>query len=388
MRSRALLLTVILVAGFYYVISTPASVLSRLLRPFSSVAGSWSGPVTANSASTYTADEENNIEIYKTARLATVNITSTVLRETWFFQVYPSQGTGSGFIINDQGEIVTNNHVVSGSRELIVTLSDKKKYKATIKGIDAANDLALIKIDASRKLPYLHLGESDTLQVGQKVLAIGNPFALEGTLTTGIVSSLGRSLQGEGGNTLEDMIQTDAAINPGNSGGPLLDSHGNVIGINTAIIGSQTANGEGGSIGIGFAMPVNRAKAMLDEYRRNGHISRPVLGVQVVPVSGDLAVDLRLPSEGGLLIQRVDPGSPADEAGLRGPTQRVIVGNYPLGIGGDLIVAIDGDPVTKAEALQRALNRKHGGDVMELTIFRGNRTMKVKVTLGSAPQRL
>jgi S1-C subfamily serine protease len=388
MRSRTLVLTVILVAGFYYVISTPASNLSRLLRPLSSAAGSWSGPVTANSASTYTADEENNIEIYKTARLATVNITSTVLRETWFFQVYPSQGTGSGFIINDQGEIVTNNHVVSGSRELIVTLSDHKKYKAVIKGIDAANDLALIKIDANRKLPYLHLGESDTLQVGQKVLAIGNPFALEGTLTTGIVSSLGRSLQGESGNTLEDMIQTDAAINPGNSGGPLLDSHGNVIGINTAIYGSQTAGGEAGSIGIGFAMPVNRAKAMLDEYRRNGHISRPVLGVQVVLVQGDLAGDLHLPTEGGLLIQRVEPGSAADEAGLRGPTQRVIVGNYPLGIGGDLIVAIDGEPVTKAESLQRALNRKHGGDVIELTVYRGNRTLKVKVTLGSAPQRL
>ncbi len=388
MRSRALVLTVMLVAGFYYVISTPASTLSRLLRPFASVAGSWSGPVTANSAPTYTADEENNIEIYKSARLATVNITSTVLRETWFFQVYPSQGTGSGFIINEQGEIVTNNHVVSGSRELVVTLSDHKKYKAVIKGIDAANDLALIKIEAPRKLPFLHLGESDTLQVGQKVLAIGNPFALEGTLTTGIVSSLGRSLQSEGGNTLEDMIQTDAAINPGNSGGPLLDSHGNVIGINTAIYGQQTAGGEAGSIGIGFAMPVNRVKAMLDEYRRNGHISRPVLGVQVVPVQGDLAEELRLPAEGGLLIQRVEAGSPADEAGLHGPTQRVIVGNYPLGIGGDLIVAIDGEPSTNADALQRALNRKHGGDVIELTIFRGNRTMKVKVTLGSAPQRL
>ncbi len=388
MRSRALLLTVILVAGFYYVITTPASSLGRLLRPFTTVAGSWSGPVTANSAPTYTADEENNIEIYKTARLATVNITSTVLRETWFFQVYPSQGTGSGFIINEQGEIVTNNHVVSGSRELIVTLSDHKKYKAVIKGIDGANDLALIKIDAPRKLPFLHLGESDSLQVGQKVLAIGNPFALEGTLTTGIVSSLGRSLQSENGNTLEDMIQTDAAINPGNSGGPLLDSHGNVIGINTAIYGQQTAGGEAGSIGIGFAMPVNRVKAMLDEYRRNGHISRPVLGVQVVPVQGDLAEELRLPAEGGLLIQRVESGSPADEAGLRGPSQRVIVGNYPLGIGGDLIVAIDGVPSTNADSLQRALNRKHGGDAIELTIFRGNRTLTVKVTLGSAPQRL
>ena len=390
MKSRALLLTVVLVAGFYYFISQPASTLARLLRPFSNPAGAWSGPVTAHTAGTFTSDEENNIEIYKSARLATVNITSTVLRETWFFQVYPSQGTGSGFILNEQGEILTNNHVVNGSRELSVTLSDHKKYKAVIKGVDPRNDLALIKIEANRKLPFLHLGDSDNLLVGQKVLAIGNPFGLEGTLTTGIVSSLGRSLQGEGGNMLEDMIQTDAAINPGNSGGPLLDSHGNVIAINTAIYGSQTAGGEAGSIGIGFAMPINRAKAMLDEFHKNGHISRPVLGVQVTPflVQGDLAEELHLPAEGGLLLQRVEPGTAADEAGLKGPTERVLVGNYPLGIGGDLIIAIDGAPVTQADALQRALNRKHGGDVMELTIYRNGRTMKVKVTLGSAPQRL
>jgi len=390
MKSRALLLTVVLLTGFFYLISQPASSLSRLLRSFANTPGTWSGPVTAHSAPSFTSDEENNIQIYKTARLATVNITSTVLRETWFFQVYPSQGTGSGFILNEQGEILTNNHVVNGSRELSVTLSDHQKYKATIKGVDPRNDLALIKIDVNRKLPFLHLGESDNLQVGQKVLAIGNPFGLEGTLTTGIVSSLGRSLQGEGGSVLEDMIQTDAAINPGNSGGPLLDSHGNVIAINTAIYGSQVAGGEAGSIGIGFAMPINRAKTMLDEFHRNGHISRPVLGVQVTPflVAGDLAEELHLPAEGGLLLQRVEPGLAADAAGLHGPTERVIVGNYPLGIGGDLITAIDGEPVTKADALQRALNRKHGGDVMELTIFRNGRTMKIKVTLGSAPQRL
>jgi S1-C subfamily serine protease len=389
MKSRTLLLTVVLVAGFYYAISQPSSVLGGFLRPFSKTAGNWSGPITAHTAPAFTSDEENNIQVYKTARLATVNITSTVLRETWFFQVYPSQGTGSGFILNEDGEILTNNHVVTGSRELSVTLSDHKKYKAVIKGIDARNDLALIKITANRKLPYLHLGESDNLQVGQKVLAIGNPFGLEGTLTTGIVSSLERSLQGDNGNMLEGMIQTDAAINPGNSGGPLLDSHGNVIGINTAIFGSQTAGGEAGSIGIGFAMPVNRAKAMLDEFHKSGQISRPVLGVQVTPflIQGELAEELHLPTEGGLLLQRVEQGSAADEAGLRGPTQRVIVGNYPLGIGGDLIVAIDGAPVTAADALQRALNRKRGGDTMELTIFRGGRTSKVKITLGSAPQR-
>ena len=388
MKSRALLLTLVLVGGFSYLISQPNATLARFLRVFSNAPGSWSGPVTAHSAPAFTSDEENNISIYKAARLATVNITSTVLRETWFFQVVPSQGTGSGFILNDEGEILTNNHVVNGSRELSVTLADHKKYKAIIKVVDPRNDLALIKISANRKLPFLHLGDSENLQVGQKVLAIGNPFGLEGTLTTGIVSSLGRSLEGDNGNMLEDMIQTDAAINPGNSGGPLLDSHGNVIGVNTAI---YSAGGrEAGSIGIGFAMPVNRAKAMLDEFHKNGQLSRPVLGVAVTPflVQGDLAQELHLPTEGGLLIQRVDPGSAADEAGLHGPTERVIVGNYPLGIGGDLIIAIDGEPVTSSDALKRALNRKRGGDVMELTVFRTGRTMKVKVKLGSAPQRL
>jgi S1-C subfamily serine protease len=389
MKSRALLMTVVLVTGFFFFISQPRSNLVRLLRPFMGASGTWSGPVTAHSAPAFTSDEQNNIDIYKSSRLATVNITSIVLRETWFFEVYPSQGTGSGFLINDQGEILTNNHVVTGSRDISVTLSDHKKYKATTLGIDARNDLALIKIDANRKLPFLHLGDSDNLQVGQKVLAIGNPFGLEGTLTTGIVSSLGRSLRGDSGTMLEDMIQTDAAINPGNSGGPLLDSHGNVIAINTAIYGSQTAGGEAGSIGIGFAMPINRAKAILDEFHRTGHISRPVLGVQVTPflVQGDLAQELHLPAEGGLLLQRVEPGSAADQAGLRGPNERVIVGNYPLGIGGDLIIAIDGVPVAQPDALQRALNRKQGGDTMELTVFRNGRTMRVNVKLGSAPQR-
>jgi S1-C subfamily serine protease len=283
---------------------------------------------------------------------------------------------------------LTNNHVVTGSSNLTVTLADKKTYKARVLGTDPRNDLALIQISANRKLPVLRMGDSDGLQVGQKVLAIGNPFGLEGTLTTGVVSSLGRTLEGENGRALEDMIQTDAAINPGNSGGPLLDSHGSVIGINTAIYGQSNGEGEAGSIGIGFAMPINRAKAMLDEYHKSGHISRPVLGVQALLIQGDLAQALELPQEGGLLIERVESGSAAAEAGLRGPNRSVIVGNYRLGIGGDLIVAIDGKPVDTNDALQRALNRKKGGDPMELTIYRGGRTQKVTVRLGSAPEQL
>ena len=185
----------------------------------------------------------------------------------------------------------------------------------------------------------MKLGDSDGLQVGQKVLAIGNPFGFGGTLTTGVVDSLGRTLQPQEGRRLEDMIQTDAAINPGNSGGPLLDSHGAVIGINTAIYGPQ------GNIGIGFALPINRAKAMLDEFQAKGRVTRPYLGIQTIYISGDAADDLGLPNEGGLLIQRVEGGSPASDAGLHGPTRRAIAGVYQIGIGGDFIIAVDGQPV-------------------------------------------
>ena len=387
MKSRTLLLTLLLLTGFWYVTSRADWHPGRYLRPLTATGRLWSAPETARGAG-FSSDEMNNIDIYKSARLATVNITSIVYQQDWFFQVYPAQGTGSGFILDDEGHILTNNHVVRGTAELNVTLSDHKKYKARILGTDARNDLALIQIRANRKLPSLHLGDSDGLQVGQKVLAIGNPFGFEGTLTTGIVSSLGRSLSSGEGPPLEDMIQTDAAINPGNSGGPLLDSHGNVIGINTAIYGQQTGDGQAGSIGIGFAMPINRAKAMLEEFRSSGHVSRPVLGIRTVPIQGDVAEALGYPASGGLLIQVVESGSAADEAGLKGPTRRVIVGNYPLGIGGDLIVAVDGKPIEKQDDVQRELARKRAGDPMVLTVMRNGKTQKVTVKLGAAPETL
>ena len=292
---------------------------------------------------------------------------------------------GSGFVINDNGQILTNNHVVSGSQSLTVTLADKKQYKAKIIGTDPRNDLALIQVSAGRKLPFLHLGDSDGLQVGQKVLAIGNPFGLEGTLTTGIVSSLGRSLASEGERPLEDLIQTDAAINPGNSGGPLLDSHGDVVGINTAIYNNlQMGEGQAGNIGIGFAMPISRAKMMLDEYRAHGKILIPVLGAQAFLVTGELADALILPSTGGLLVQDVERGSTAEDAGLRGPKRSVIVGNYRLGIGGDLIVEVDGKPADSQGALARAMTRKRVGDSLELVILRDGRRQKLTVKLGES----
>jgi S1-C subfamily serine protease len=390
MRERPLIFTLLLVGAFWYVTSKADWNLRRVIQPLSASGRLWSDPVTAH-GSGFAPDEQNNIDVYKNNRLATVNITSIVYQRDFFFQVFPQKGIGSGFIINAEGDIVTNNHVVDGSRNLTVTLSDKKQYKATVVGLDRRSDLAILHIKADRKLPFVRLGNSDDLLVGQKVLAIGNPFGLEGTLTTGIVSSLGRSLQSEDGAPLEGLIQTDAAINPGNSGGPLLDSHGDVIGINTAIYSTPSNNGgEAGSIGIGFAIPINRAKEKLEEYRATGHISHPVLGIsQVFPVQGDLAEELQMPASGGLLIEGIEQGSPADIAGLKGPTRAVIVGGrYRLGIGGDLITAIDGKRVEGQDGLVNALNAKRPGAKMVFTIFRNGRTMNISVALGSAAETL
>ncbi|MGA2879368.1 MAG: trypsin-like peptidase domain-containing protein [Bryobacteraceae bacterium] len=372
--SRIIVITGLLVSGFLLITTKTDWGQRRILNPVSSAGPLWSGPSSTH-ATGLSSDETNNIDIYKSSHLATVNITSTVYRRTIFMEIYPSKDQGSGFLISADGKILTNNHVVANERQLEVTLSDQSRYKAQLLSRDEANDLALLQITPRTKLPALHLGDSDALQVGQKVLAIGNPFGLEGTLTTGIVSSLGRSIRGENERTLEGLIQTDAAINPGNSGGPLLDSAGNVVGINTAILGPN-----GGNIGIGFAMPINRAKLMLDDFQAGR--KRPKLGVSVVPIAGDYADALRLPTQGGLLIQEVDPDSAAARAGLRGGRQEVQIGNAEVLVGGDLIMSIDGKPVERDDAISRALAAKRTGDTLELTIFRNGKTINVRVRLG------
>ncbi len=372
MRLRIFVITALLVGGFLLLTTKNGWAPRRILDPVSGSGPLWSGPSTAH-ATSLSSDENNNIDIYKAAHVATVNITSTVYRRN-FWEVYPAKDQGSGFLISPDGKILTNSHVVANERQLEVTLPDQSRYKAKLLSRDESNDVALLQIEPRTKLPSLHLGDSDGLQVGQKVLAIGNPFGLEGTLTTGIVSSLGRSIMGENEHRLEGLIQTDAAINPGNSGGPLLDSAGNVVGINTAILGPN-----GGNIGIGFAMPINRAKLMIDDFQAGR--KRPKLGVSVVQISGDYADALSLPSRGGLLIQEVDPDSPAARAGLRGGRQEVQIGNAQLMVGGDLIMSIDGQPVDRDDAISRALAHKRAGDTLDLTIFRGGRTTNVKVRL-------
>ena len=373
MKMRTILIALALVGGFIFFTTSPLSPLRRSNGPL------WDGPTVARPAG-LGSDEVNNIDIYKAAKNSVAYITSTVYQQTFFFEVVPTRALGSGFVISEDGRILTNNHVISGSSKIEVKFSDGSLYTAKVLVRDRVDDLALIKIEPRKKLPFLRLGDSDAVQVGQKVLAIGNPFGFAGTLTTGVVSSLGRAIRGE--NTqLEGLMQTDAAINEGNSGGPLLDSSGNVIGINTAILAPS-----GGNIGIGFAMPINRAKSMLDDFRTGKSFGRPRLGISTVFVSGDLAEQLKLPVNGGLLIQEVAQGSAAAQAGLRGYRDVVLVGNMRLGIGGDFVTAIDGKAVAEPDAVTRTLTSRRPGDTLTLQIVRGGKAMEVKVKLGEVPE--
>jgi S1-C subfamily serine protease len=373
MSSRVLLLGLLLAAVFVWLTSKSGlnvRTSAHWYQPSSSVRGAGLGP-----------DEQNNIDIYKAARLATVYITSTTVRRDFFYQPVASQSLGSGFLINEQGLILTNFHVVSGSSRIQVTLSDQSQYFGTALDTDRSDDLALIKIVPKKKVQVLKLGDSDHLQVGQKVLAIGDPFGLEGTLTVGVVSSIGRVIDGENDQRLEGMIQTDAAINGGNSGGPLLDSEGNVIGINTAILGRT-------NIGIGFALPINRAKVLLSDYHSGRTTERPKVGITTEYVAGDLAEALELPRRGGLLVQQIASGSSEEAAGLRGANQVVAIGNVELGIGGDLIVAIDGQPVEREDALVRAIAQKRVGDTIVLTVIRRRNSIRLPVKLLRPPADL
>jgi S1-C subfamily serine protease len=374
--SRIFLFTLFFGLAFIWATSRANWSVPGALAPIFRRAAVWSRPTPVKGGG-LSSDELNNIDIYKRAHLATVYITSTTVQRD-FFQLYTAQNLGSGVVINEDGFILTNFHVISGGRQIRVTMSDQTQYNATRLDIDRSDDLALIKINPRRRLSSLPLGDSDRLQVGQKVLAIGNPFGLEGTLTTGIVSSIGRTIQANEGARLEGMIQTDAAINGGNSGGPLLDSAANVVGINTAILGEK-------NIGIGFALPINRARALLDDYRAGRVTERPHLGASTAFVAGDLAAALNLPERGGLLIQNVEPGSSANIAGLHGAQEIVLIGNDQIGIGGDLIIEADGQPIEHEDSMVRILARKRVGDNLDLTVVRNGRTLRIRLKLGRAP---
>ncbi len=326
------------------------------------------------------SEEQINVNVYKKAIPSVVNITSTALTFNFFYGVVPQQGQGSGFIFDKEGHILTNFHVVEGARQVDVTLHNRKKYRAQIIGTDRSHDLAVIKINAP-DLTSATLGDSRNLQVGLRVFAIGNPFGFQGTMTRGIISSL-RSVETPDGAQIDEAIQTDAAINPGNSGGPLLDSHGNVIGINTMIAGAA-----GQSAGIGFAIPINSAKALLNDLVTYGTVRRPALGIQSIPITPELADEMGLAADNGVLIINVSPGGPAERAGLRGGTKEAYLGNIPIKLGGDLIVAIDGKPVEDQRDLAQVMNNHRAGDKVTVTIYRGRRKMDVPITLGEARGR-
>jgi S1-C subfamily serine protease len=327
------------------------------------------------------SEEQNNISVYRKNIASVVNITSRAVTFDFFYGLVPAEGQGSGFIIDKDGHILTNYHVIADARQVEVTLHNRKKYRATIVGTDRSHDLAVVQIKAPDLQP-MTLGDSTHLQVGQKVYAIGNPFGLSGTLTRGIVSSI-RSVQEPDGVAIDEAIQTDAAINPGNSGGPLLNWHGEVIGINTMI-----ASNVGQSAGIGFAIPINTAKAVLNDLVTLGRVRRPALGVRTIPVDPDLADQMGLAADYGLLIVQVVPGGAADRAGLQGGNERAFLGNVPIMVGGDLIVAIDGEKVQDQQDLAQLMNKHRAGDTVRITVYRGKKKLDVDVTLGEAREQV
>ena len=314
---------------------------------------------------TVAGDETNNREIYESFGPGVVNITSTVLVQDWF-TAYPKQGTGSGSILDQDGHILTNYHVIQDAEKLEVTLSNKETYPARILGVDPDNDLAVIRIEAPKEqLVPIPLGDSKSVFVGQKVLAIGNPFGLARTLSTGIVSGLSRPLRSAFTNRLiEGVIQTDAAINPGNSGGPLLNSRGQIIGINTMIYSPS-----GGSVGIGFAVPVDTARRVVNDLLQYGRVRKPSLGISPIPVNGQLARLLELPVREGLLIAEVTPGGAASRAGIRGASRSKppwVVAN----ISAPLAATSSCRRMCGGQAVVRAARR--GGEVRSLSLGRAS----------------
>ncbi len=328
-----------------------------------------------------TEDEINNISIYSRVGPGVVNITSVVVERDFFSRPVPKEGAGSGVIIDTKGHILTNHHVIRNSDKLEVTLSDGSRWPARLVGSDPGNDLAVLKIEApGKKLTVIPMGDSSQLEVGQKVLAIGNPFGLGQTLTTGIISSLARSIRSESGILINDVIQTDAAINPGNSGGPLLDSNGKIIGINSAII-SPT----GASVGIGFAIPINTAKRILPDLISKGRVSYPWIGASVYPLIPEFSNYLGLIAERGAMIMEIVPNGPADKAGLRGGNRRVQVGNSLIIIGGDVITELNSEKVNSSDDLIRTIRDHRPGDNIKLKILRDGRFLHINVILGEKP---
>jgi S1-C subfamily serine protease len=351
--------------------------LSGHFQPFGSASISPPSSITDPSLAT---DEQNNIEVYKATAPGVVYIQSTTtVRDFFGMFSRPVEGAGSGSIIDEQGDILTNYHVIADAEKLTVSFGSGKNYPAKVVGRDPDTDLAVIRLLETPKevLTIVPMGDSDKLIVGQKVLAIGNPFGLDRTLTTGVISGLQRPIRAQNDRKIEGAIQTDASINPGNSGGPLLDSHGRMIGIN-----SQIESPSGASAGVGFAIPINIAKRVVPELVKNGEVLRPKLGIVPRDVES-LSNQVRLPVSSGVLIWNVQPGGPAANAGLRGMVQTE-EGDLELG---DIIVAVDGEKINNNDELYRALNKHQVGDSVNVEIFRNGTRMTVPVRLTEVTNR-
>ena len=348
---------------------------SNRVQPPSSAFTGEAPPVITNVAA---PDELNNIEVYKKLSPGVVNVHSTSFARDFFGFVEPREGSGSGSVIDQEGHILTNHHVIEGAQKVAVSFGGQKNYAATVIGRDPDTDLAVIKLIERPKEPFtvVPMGDSDRLEVGQKVLAIGNPFGLDRTLTTGVISGLQRPIQARNERTIEGAIQTDASINPGNSGGPLLDSQGRMIGIN-----SQILSPSGASAGVGFAIPVNIAKRVVPQLLRFGEVRRPKLGIGPRDVDERLRSQIDLPVSEGILVVQVQPGGPAANAGLRGLTQTEN-GDWELG---DIIVGLDNDKIAKTDDLYKLLDKHQFGDTVQLQIVRDGRRTSLTVRLTELP---
>jgi S1-C subfamily serine protease len=328
--------------------------------------------------------ERRVIDVYQHVAPSVVNVTTRVLRRTFFFDVVPEEGAGSGFVLDAEGHILTNYHVIKDAQRIEVSFSDETVLEAEVVGVDPRNDVAVLQVEAPPELLVpVELGESANLVVGQRAIAIGNPFGQFGrTLTTGVISALNRTLESEDGRTITGIIQTDAAINRGNSGGPLLDSSGRVIGINSAIFSPTGTNA-----GVGFAVPVDTVKRLLPDLLNLGRYRHPWLGIRYAyAITPGLAEILKLPVAEGLLIVQLYQGAPLAEAGVRGAQGEAVLGNQSVYIGGDILVAVDGVPIRRLEHLETYLeDNYHVGDTVSVELIRGSSHYVLEVALAEEP---
>jgi len=336
--------------------------------------------------SAYTEEERQNITIYEQLNAGVVNITTETVAINWFLEPVPQAGgSGSGSIINTRGYVLTNNHVIENANKVFINLADGSQFEGTVVGTDPENDIAVLKFDPPRgmELRVIPFGSSDNLMVGQRVLAIGNPFALERTLTVGIVSGLGRPIQNSANHIIKNMIQTDASINPGNSGGPLLNTQGQMIGINTMIYSPS-----GGSVGIGFAVPINTAKRVVAEIIEFGKVRRGWIDATIVQLFPSLVRYANLPVSAGLLVSRTRRGGLAEKAGLRQGSDPVQYGRSVIYLGGDIITAVNGMKTNNLADLYSALEDNKPGDVVKVEVNRAGSTLTMNITLADREEVL